>query len=269
LQKLSDGRLSIQSEDQSVRVVLHPSGKRFAACFPLLVNHSRAHDAAADSVPTFTYFWQTQVFAEADYPARWRYPISLLLAAAADAAALARMLAARNTSSECGQQHNPDASEETDAALHEQTTSPEAQRAHGADAPAASRIPHAPGRPSAASRSSPECLDGPQRQPADQDEPVDTALALMTLESGAESRCQLAAAPSVLERTTHLPQAMSAAVEGPNFFKEGSWWTECALDPLPREVRSADTPAHNLIGMWLPYLQVEQAAQHSKGWRGA
>lgn len=37
-------------------------------------------------------------------------------------------------------------------------------------------------------------------------------------------------------RTTHLPYASEPAYENPNFFEEGSWWTNSSPTALPDKV---------------------------------
>lgn len=75
LQTLADGRISLQSEDETARLVLHPHGRRFAVCFPLLVGKMTDENGAV----TFHFMWQTQVFATADCPARWTYPLNMAI----------------------------------------------------------------------------------------------------------------------------------------------------------------------------------------------
>ena len=55
--------------------MLHPHGRRFAVCFPLLVGKSQDDNGSL----TYHYVWQTQVFATADFPERWEYPLKLAL----------------------------------------------------------------------------------------------------------------------------------------------------------------------------------------------
>ena len=75
LQTVSDGRISLKSEDETARLVLHPHGRRFAVCFPLLIGKTQDENNAL----TYHYVWQTQVFATADFPERWEYPLKLAL----------------------------------------------------------------------------------------------------------------------------------------------------------------------------------------------
>ena len=75
LQTVSDGRISLKSEDETARLVLHPHGRRFAVCFPLLIGKTQDEKNAL----TYHYVWQTQVFATADFPQRWEYPLKLAL----------------------------------------------------------------------------------------------------------------------------------------------------------------------------------------------
>ena len=77
MQSLPDGRISIQSEDATVRLVVHPHGKRFAVCFPLLVSLAEGTQHDPEAAQQFTYFWQTQLFATADHPTRWAHPLAL------------------------------------------------------------------------------------------------------------------------------------------------------------------------------------------------
>jgi hypothetical protein len=46
-------------------------------CFPLLIGKSQDEKNAL----TYHYVWQTQVFATADFPKRWEYPLKLALSA--------------------------------------------------------------------------------------------------------------------------------------------------------------------------------------------
>lgn len=73
MQTLADGRISLQSEDETARLVLHPHGRRFAVCFPLLIGKMTDDTGAVN----FHFMWQTQVFATADCPARWAYPLNM------------------------------------------------------------------------------------------------------------------------------------------------------------------------------------------------
>lgn len=72
LQTLADGRLALSSEDHTARVVLHVHRRRFAVCYPLLV---QADQAAGKH----EYLWHNQAFSLQSYPPRWRPAVQLLL----------------------------------------------------------------------------------------------------------------------------------------------------------------------------------------------
>ena len=44
------------------------------------------------------------------------------------------------------------------------------------------------------------------------------------------------AAAHVLDCITHIPQAVNPVHESPNFFEEGTWWTDSDLDSFPQQV---------------------------------
>lgn len=68
-----DGRVSMAAVDGSARIVLHGHRRRFAVCYPLLVE-DRPQDGKYD------YVWQTQVFSLQGYPPRWHAAVQLLQA---------------------------------------------------------------------------------------------------------------------------------------------------------------------------------------------
>lgn len=265
VQKLPDGRVSLQSEDATVRVVLHPGGKRFAACFPLLV-HTATSQTGPNAAPSFSYFWQTQVFATADFPARWTYPVRMAQAALENPSALiATSEAAPQPGSPCMEPSQASSASATSAAAvphtgpSRDTQSPEplseqlsmlSLRQLQPGSPGGGAAAAAAAQPSAAAQSLGEreatSPSGTAAAPADGGDHA--ALERATAQGGSASPCGGTAAaaeeaPSVLERTTHLPQAAAGGAESPNFFAEGSWWTECSLDTLPDDVRPAAAAA--------------------------
>ena len=72
----TDGSVSLDSEDATARVVLHPNAHRVAVCFPLLT-------ASADTT-LHRYIWQTQLYAMDKAPQRWCWPLHLLQQASAE-----------------------------------------------------------------------------------------------------------------------------------------------------------------------------------------
>ena len=222
LQRLPDGRISVQSEDATVRLVLHPHSKRFAVCFPLLVSQAEPDDSAgASTATTFTYFWQTQVFAEADHPSRWSFPLALALAMLSTPPAEANMAA--DASRDNGSAERPAEDQNGTLPGSRIPRPPEAWPAVTAEHLARN------GQGNAMHSST----DAPNQESS-----LEEAFSSVTLADVPNAQAAPAAASSVLERTTHLPQAVTAASEGPNFFEEGSWWTACSLEPLPQAVRS-------------------------------
>ncbi|KAF5833456.1 hypothetical protein DUNSADRAFT_10246 [Dunaliella salina] len=72
-QQLPDGRVAVSTADSSARMVLHHHRRRFAVCYPLLVEESPVEGK-------YHYVWHTQVFSMQDIPARWQSASELLRA---------------------------------------------------------------------------------------------------------------------------------------------------------------------------------------------
>lgn len=65
-----DGSIVLDSEDSAARVVLHANRNRIAVCYPLLL--------PSTDTSRHQYIWQTQLFAVAEAPRQWQYPLRLL-----------------------------------------------------------------------------------------------------------------------------------------------------------------------------------------------
>ncbi|KAG1681112.1 hypothetical protein FOA52_015554 [Chlamydomonas sp. UWO 241] len=69
---LADGKVSLSTEDDAGRLVLHSHRRRFAVCYPVLVAELHAEGQ-------YEYAWQTQVFSLQAFPDRWAPAVELLL----------------------------------------------------------------------------------------------------------------------------------------------------------------------------------------------
>lgn len=81
MQVFPDGRVSLQNDDATARLVMHPHAKRFAVCYPVLISRSTPEATAPTAPPpSYSYTWQTQVFSTTDYPARWGHAVAIATA---------------------------------------------------------------------------------------------------------------------------------------------------------------------------------------------
>lgn len=214
MQRLPDGRVSIQSEDATVRLVVHPHGKRFAVCFPLLVN---AHDTVAvheEKSRGFTYFWQTQLFATSDYPSRWKHPLSLATTALQQPEIFwSSSPGHEEVSAACST--TPPGEDGKDSGNRE-GSSPVVDSHVRTDKPSQAAVP----------------LSGKEASDASSTKALVPRATSQTSVAAPEEPEKL----SVMQRTTNLPQAVVATSEGPNFVQDKTWWTECSLEQLPNDV---------------------------------
>jgi hypothetical protein len=216
LQRLLDGRVSIQSEDATVRLVVHPHGKRFAVCFPLLITTDDTLTSPQSKGGAFTYYWQTQLFATVDYPSRWQHPLSLATSAL---------------------QHPElfDVSTPTCAEVRPEHVTSHAKAAEdsGNRLSSISDV----GSPDREIQTIQSIPTVPRSDMEAGDASSAMALVPLAMSSNTAVAPTEAHMPSVMQRTTHLPQAVVARPEGPNFVQDGTWWTECSLEQLPEDVR--------------------------------
>lgn len=242
VQAQSDGRISLQSEDTTARLVLHPHTARFAVCYPLLVHQEDVQDAAQSADCTFTYIWQTQLFAEADYPQRWHFPLQLALEARANPGLLSQAVQQGNAplpgdSADCHGTDQPDTCGHSDP-THDAAQARQAAHDGGAEERCGSP----------AARHSVPCADSNADQQSAAVQRVTRALASTALDcehyDGADKTAHGTSQPSVLQRTTYLPRASIAETEAPNFVQEGTWWLQPALVPLPEQVSLRHSQSH-------------------------
>ena len=198
---LPDGGLSLCCEDSTARVVLRPGAGRFAACFPLLVDQNEPSQDS-DAPCEFTYVWQTQTFSQSDFPTRWQHPLALLQEAAqqgikpSDAADHPDSAAKDDSAGQCETQQGGSAEAQP-------THSPLPDAGHAATADAG--------------------VTSEENSTTEEEE--QKALVSST-----------SAAAHVLDCITHIPQAVTPVHESPNFFEEGTWWTDSDLDSFPQQV---------------------------------
>lgn len=244
--RLPDGRTSLSAQDGSARMVLHFYRRRFAVCYPLLVE-----ERAAEGV--CNHVWHSQAFSLQGYPARWQPAVELLLEAA--------QLLDRP---ECSAALQPTTSGQLEQQQQHQ------EQLHGTDADAERRASHA----HASSSGSPGAVHGPhdmhgggQRydsgggnsstggpdavQAADQLPASSGGPAALVL---ADPYQQHHSRPPA--RTTPLPEATDRGLGGVcDSFPKDSWWFEPTLTLMPNDevivlewTPSATYQFHPLLG---------------------
>ncbi|MEW5303222.1 MAG: hypothetical protein WDW38_001541 [Sanguina aurantia] len=100
LQTLADGRLALCSEDHTARVVLHVHRRRFAVCYPLLVQADQASGK-------HEYLWHNQAFSLQSYPPRWQPAVQLLLEEASSSESVSNSKDAVSEPHAISHQHEP------------------------------------------------------------------------------------------------------------------------------------------------------------------
>lgn len=248
----------MQSEDATARLVVHPYTGRFAVCYPLLVQQQGTPEHAQQDAPEqaqpgdliFTYIWQTQVFAEADYPQRWHFPLQLALEARARPELLPQQSQQDGPAELTTQTHSSDPASLAAQPQLAAATLSEAGSAAAAAEPSKSQaeqqLAQAQGGASDttdansqhAAQGSPSCQARSTAVQRVTDALAGTGLADESAPgiNCADTTPAKTPRSSVLQRTTQLPRASIAEAEGPNFVQDGTWWTGADLAPFPEQV---------------------------------
>eukprot|EP00798_Chlamydomonas_sp_ICE-L_P008262 gene8262-1531_t len=225
IQHLEGGRISLTTVDGIARTVLHTHGRRFAVCYPLLVQEG-------DQDGRYHYVWHSQVFALQSFPTRWEPAVRFLLA----------VCEARAQGE--GTQLQPAAADDLPQPAG---ITRDVEGTHG--------------HMSAGSQLSPTFLDTSLSQAQDGHRPTpdpphihiqsllvsSLQLSMPIHKSSPEACLQLFAGPTALSADTAgpgsvnglrtiLPQAVDRGLTGVcDAFSEGSWWMEQSLTLLPRD----------------------------------